>query len=88
MNILVPEMIQSSPSRSAFVASEAASDPVPGSVRQKHPSASPDVTRGSHSRFCSSVPHLWMVLPTSPVLTEITPRTDESARPISSTIRQ
>src|SRR5207302_6069745 len=58
MNILEPEIRHPSPSRSAFVSSDAASDPVPGSVRQKQLSASPEVILGSHSRFCSSVPHL------------------------------
>src|SRR6266702_2889068 len=90
MNILEPLIRQapSSPSRSARDSSAAASDPWPGSVSAKHPRASPEHNRGSHARFCSSVPHSSTVLATSPTFTEITPRTLESAFPISSTTRQ
>ena len=49
MNIFEPVISQSSPSRTARVASEPASEPVPGSVRPKQASASPAQSRGSHS---------------------------------------
>ncbi len=57
MKVLVP-LSDHWPSlpRTARVVRLAASDPVPGSVRAKQPSASPEVSRGSQCRFCSSVP--------------------------------
>ena len=64
-----------------------ASDPVSGSVRPKQPSASPEHSRGSHSCFCSSVPHRTIDEHTSEVTTETTVRIAEQPRPISSTIR-
>ncbi len=87
MNILAPSMTYSSPSRTARVARLAASDPVPGSVRPKQPTASPEVSRGSHARFWSASPHAARVLATSPRETETMPRTEESARPSSSVTR-
>jgi hypothetical protein len=56
MNALVPLMTHSSPSSRAVVARAPASEPLPGSVRPNAPSFSPDVSEGSHSAFCSSVP--------------------------------
>ena len=56
MNALVPLMTHSSPSSTAVVRVAPASVPPPGSVSPKAPSASPEASRGSHSRFCSSVP--------------------------------
>jgi hypothetical protein len=41
---------------SARVFRFAASEPVSGSVSPKQPSASPEQSGGSHSRFCSSLP--------------------------------
>jgi hypothetical protein len=43
-------------SRSAVVRVPPASEPHSGSVRPNAPSISPEHSRGSHSRFCSSVP--------------------------------
>ena len=56
IHILVPDRIQSSPSRRARVRIEPGSEPASGSVSPKHPIASPAAIRGSHSRFCSSEP--------------------------------
>ena len=66
------------------MARRAASEPVPGSVSAKQPSASPEQSRGSHARFCSSVPYAAIVLATRPSETETMPRTAESPRPSSS----
>jgi hypothetical protein len=63
-----------------------ASEPVSGSVRPKHPSASPEHSCGSHSYFCSSVPQRTIEEQTSDVTTETTVRIAEQPRPISSTI--
>ena len=81
MKVFEPVRRQPSPSRTARVVSAAASEPQPGSVSAKQPSRSPEASRGSHSRFCSSLPKRAIVLPTSPTLTETIPRTDESALP-------
>ncbi len=64
----------------------AASVPELGSVRPKHPSASPVQSLGSHSRFYSSLPQRSIDEHTSEVCTDTTVRADESPRPISSTI--
>jgi hypothetical protein len=64
----------------------AGSEPASGSVRAKHPSASPEQSRGSHSRFCSSLPHFSIEPATSEVCTETTVRAEESARPTCSTM--
>ncbi|MDH6187334.1 hypothetical protein M2168_000366 [Streptomyces sp. CZ24] len=84
MKILAPSMTQSPPSRRARVDTDPASDPVPGSVSAKQPSASPAASRGSHSAFCSSVPWVAIVFDTRPSETETIPRTEESPRPSSS----
>ena len=80
-------MTQPESVRRARVRWLAASEPVSGSVRPKHPSHSPEVSFGSQWRFCSSVPYLRMPEHTSEVCTETTVRIEESARPISSTTR-
>ena len=87
MNILEPEIDQPPFFLVARVATEAASDPVPGSVSPKQPSHSPEHSLGRTSRFCSSVPHCSIEPATSEVCTDTTVRADESPRPISSTIR-
>ena len=63
------------------------SEPASGSVRPKHPSASPEHRRGSQSRFCSSVPQRSIEPQTSEVWTETTVRAEVSPRPTCSTIR-
>jgi hypothetical protein len=57
IHILEPLMIQSEPSRRAWVRIEDGSEPESGSVRPKHPITSPEAIRGSHSCFCSSEPN-------------------------------
>jgi hypothetical protein len=73
-------------SRVARVARFAASEPVFGSVSPKHPSASPEQSLGSHSRFCFSLPQRSIDVHTSEVCTDTTVRAEESARPTSSTM--
>ena len=70
----------------ALVRRLAASEPVSGSVSPKQPKASPEQSRGSRLRFCSSVPQRSIEPQTSEVWTETTVRAAESARPICSTI--
>ena len=85
MKILVPEISQSSPSRTALAFMCAGSEPWSGSVRPKQASFSPRGDRPSaRYSFCSSLPWARMILPTSPSETETIPRTEESARPSSS----
>jgi hypothetical protein len=88
MNIFVPLSTQSPPSRLAVARSDAASEPVSGSVSPKQPSACPEHSRGSHCCFCSGVPNFSIVLDTSPSDTDTIPRTDESPRASSSSTRQ
>ena len=57
-----PFRTQSEPSFVANVFMLAGSEPAVGSVRPKHPIASPLAIRGSHSCFCSSDPKLEMAL--------------------------
>ena len=85
MNIFEPEIVQPPFVRVARVPTEAASDPVPGSVSPKQPSHSPEQSFGRSDVFCSSVPHCSIEPATSEVWTETTVRADESPRPISST---
>ena len=84
MKSLRPLITQSDPSRTAREVRLPASDPVPGSVRPKHPSFVAAASWGSHSCFCSSLPWKRIDLPTSPLLTDTIPRSAESARPSSS----
>ena len=86
MNIFEPEIDQPPFCFVARVATEAASEPVPGSVSPKQPSHSPEQSFGRISRFCSSVPHCSIDPATSDVCTDTTVRAEESPRPISSTI--
>src|SRR5919198_5728141 len=57
MNIFEPEIDHLPFLRVARVATEAASEPVPGSVSPKQPSHSPEQSFGRISFFCSSLPH-------------------------------
>ena len=87
IHIFCPESTQPPSTFSARVRRLAASEPVSGSVRPKHPSASPEQRRGSQRCFCSSVPQRSIEPQTSEVWTETTVRAAESPRPICSTIR-
>ena len=88
MKSFCPSSTQSDPSRTAREVRLPASEPVPGSVSPKQPSAVAEARRGSHSCFCSSVPWSRIDLPTSPLLTDTMPRSAESARPSSSMARE
>ena len=57
MNCLAPSITHSPPSSRACVRVLPASDPASGSVSPNAASRSPEVSRGSHSCFCSSVPN-------------------------------
>jgi len=56
IHILAPSMIQSEPSRLAWVRIVPGSEPPSGSVRPKQPSISPRAIGGSQRCFCSSLP--------------------------------
>ena len=56
MNILVPLISQSSPSRTAVVCRPALSDPEPGSVNAHAASHSPELARVRYFCFCASLP--------------------------------
>ena len=56
IQVLLPVMTQSSPSRTARVRSAPRSEPVFGSVKTAVGSTSPEAILGSHSAFCASVP--------------------------------
>src|SRR5216684_606841 len=57
MKIFVPLRTYASRVRRAVAWSDAASEPAAGSVSANAPSSSPEASRGSHFRFCSSVPN-------------------------------
>ena len=78
IHIFVPSRTQSSPSRRARVRMPAGLDPKSGSVRPKHPIASPAAIRGSHSCFCSSLPNRQIANIASEPWTETSERTPES----------
>ena len=67
----VPLSTKPSPSRSALIDSEAASDPESGSVRAKEPTTSPAASLGSHADFCSSVPSMRIPCDPMPLLVPI-----------------
>ncbi len=87
IHILLPVIIQPESVLVARVRRPAGSEPASGSVSAKQPSASPEQSRGSHSRFCSSVPQRSIEPATKEVCTETTVRAEESTRPTCSTIR-
>ena len=60
IHIFVPDRIQSDPTRRAAVRIADGFEPASGSVRPKHPTASPLAMRGSHPSFCSSLPYFQM----------------------------
>jgi len=57
MNCLAPLITHSPSSRRAVVRVAPASEPASGSVRPNAASLRPEQRSGSHSSFCSSVPH-------------------------------
>ncbi len=86
IHIFWPLMRQPPSIFSARVRMDAGSEPASGSVRPKHPNASPAHSRGSQRCFCSSVPQRSIDPHTSEVWTETTVRMAESPRPTCSTI--
>ena len=73
------------PSRSsARVRVAPASEPASGSVSPNAASCSPDASRGSHSRFCSSFPNRKIGIVPSEVCAATVIATDESTRVSSS----
>jgi len=87
IHIFAPLIFQPPSTFVARVRWLAASEPVSGSVRPKHPSHSPLQSLGRNFCFCSSLPQRRIELQTSDVCTEMTVRIALSTRPISSTIR-
>ena len=65
-----------------------ASDPAPGSVSPKAPSTVPAHSRGSHSRFCSSVPNRKIGMAPSETAASRVIATEESTRASSSSAMQ
>jgi hypothetical protein len=85
MNIFVPLMIQSSPSRLAVVRSPAESLPLPGSVRAHAASHSPRAAFGRYFFFCSSLPNASTCPVPSPLCDATVSASGPSMRAISST---
>lgn len=75
-------------SNRAVVRVAPASEPPSGSVRPKAPSISPEASRGSHSRFCSSVPKRKIGIAPSDTPASRVMATEESTRASSSSARQ
>ncbi len=73
------------PSRTARVASPAASDPEPGSVSAHAPSHSPVASFGRYFCFCASFPNVRMCAVPSPLCDASVSASEPSARAISST---
>ena len=88
MNALVPSITHSPSSSRAVVRVAPASEPPPGSVSPNAPSAWPLHSRGSHSRFCSSVPNRKTGIAPSDTPASSVIATDESTRASSSMARQ
>ncbi len=63
MKVLFPFSTQPLSERTAVVRAPAASEPEPGSVNPHAPSHSPEASRGTHLRRCSSFPatKIWFV---------------------------
>ena len=85
MNCLVPSITHSPSSRRARVRVLAASEPASGSVSPNAPRHSPAHRRGSHSRFCSSLPNRYTGCVPSEVCAHTVIATEESTRASSST---
>ena len=80
----VPVIRQPSPSGTAVVRSEPASEPEPGSVSANAPSASPRASGGTKRAFCSSVPNVTIGSVAALVCTATVTPTPASARESSS----
>ncbi len=85
MNCLAPSTVQPSGPSDARVRTLPASEPASGSVRPKAASFDPEVSCGSQSRFCSSLPNRYMGIVPSEVCAAMVIATEESIRVSSST---
>ena len=85
MNIFVPSITQSLPSRRATVRRPAESLPLPGSVSAQAASHSPVAALGRYLRFCASLPNdrMWPV--PRPLWDATVSASEPSTRAISST---
>ena len=84
MKIFDPLTIHAPSRCSARVRVAPASEPASGSVRPNAASRSPEASRGSHSRFCSSVPNRKIGIVPSDVCAATVIATEESIRVSSS----
>ena len=78
IHILLPVSTQSPPSRTARARMPPGLEPKSGSVRPKHPIASPVAIRGSHWSFCSSEPCFQIAYMASEPWTDTIERSPES----------
>ena len=84
MKIFEPSITHSPSRRSAFVRVAPASEPASGSVSPNAASPLPEASRGSHSRFCSSLPKRTIGIVPSDVCAATVIATEESIRVSSS----
>ncbi len=87
IHCLAPVIVQPSPFASAFVRSDAASDPASGSVSAKAPMPSPRASGGTKRERCSSVPNARIGSVHALVCTATVTPTPASARESSSRTR-
>jgi hypothetical protein len=80
IHCFVPVTVQPSPSGTAVVRSDPASEPESGSVSANAPSASPAASGGTKRAFCSSVPKLRIGSVAALVCTATVTPTPASAR--------
>ncbi len=84
MNCFAPSITHSPSSSRARVRVLPASEPASGSVRPKAASLRPEHSSGSHSSFCSRLPHRWMGIVPREVCAATVMHTEESTRASSS----
>ena len=87
IHIFAPFRIQSAPSRFAWVRIAPGSEPASGSVRPKHPIASPRCIAGSQRSFCSSEPQRQIAYIASDPCTDTALRTPASPASSSRHVR-
>ena len=87
IHCFVPVIVQPSPSGSAAVRSEAASEPASGSVSANAPIFSPRASGGTNRDLCSSVPNVRIGSVTALVCTATVTPTPASPRDSSSSTR-
>ena len=87
IHCFAPVIDQPSPSATAAVRSDPASEPASGSVSAKAPTVSPRASGGTKRDFCSSVPKARIGSVTALVCTATVTPTPASARDSSSSTR-